>query len=340
MKGCTVNKEKVVRVRSGWGMFGAVIVMLLLSVALFVLFIASVGGDEMPSVLGWVELVVSIVVFVVACIMFGGFFTLQPNEARVLVLFGKYKGTVRDSGFFWGNPFYTNASLGVDKNTEEPNETASQTSTGHNHKKPQEGSRGKLSLRARTLNSERIKVNDRHGNPIEIAMVVVWRVHDTAQAVFDVNDYQTYVDSQSEIALRHVASVYSYDQEEDAEIVPEITLRGNVEDVSAALKVELETRLSVAGVVVDDARLTHLAYATEIAQAMLRRQQAEAVIAALKKIVEGAVGMVDMAITSLEAKHVLELDDERKAAMVSNLMVVLCGESNAQPIVNTGSLYV
>jgi regulator of protease activity HflC (stomatin/prohibitin superfamily) len=313
---------------------------LLLSIVLFVLFIGSVGENETPSALGWVEFIVSLAWFLIACIMFGGFFTLQPNEARVLVLFGKYKGTVRDSGFFWGNPFYTNASLGVDKNVEEPTDTASQIAANARNRKKQGGSRGKLSLRARTLNSERIKVNDRHGNPIEIAMVVVWRVHDTAQAVFDVNDYQTYVDSQSEIALRHVASIYSYDQGEDSGEAPEITLRGNVEDVSAALKAELETRLSVAGVVVDDARLTHLAYATEIAQAMLRRQQAEAVIAARKKIVEGAVGMVEMAITSLEAKHVLELDDERKAAMVSNLMVVLCGESNAQPIVNTGSLYV
>lgn len=192
-------------------------------------------------------------------------------------------------------------------------------------------------MRARTMNGEKIKVNDKHGNPIEIAMVVVWRVHDTAQATFDVENYLTYVNTQSETALRHVATAYSYDlgegEEEDAN---EITLRSNVEEVSVSLKAELAERLAVAGVIVDDARLTHLAYAPEIAQAMLRRQQAEAIIAARKKIVEGAVGMVEMALDELESKQVLDLDPEQKALMVSNLMVVLCGESEAQPIVNAG----
>jgi len=192
-----------------------------------------------------------------------------------------------------------------------------------------------MSLRARTLNGDKLKVNDKRGNPIEIAAVVVWRVEDTAQAMFDVDNYENYVSTQSESALRHLASLYSYDYGEENEI----TLRSGVAEVSQALRGELQERLTKAGVVVDEARLTHLAYAPEIAQAMLRRQQAEAVIAARQKIVQGAVSMVDMALRELAEKQVLVLDDERKAAMVSNLMVVLCGESEAHPVLNTGTLY-
>jgi regulator of protease activity HflC (stomatin/prohibitin superfamily) len=195
--------------------------------------------------------------------------------------------------------------------------------------------RNKISLRARTLNGERLKVNDKRGNPIEIAAVVVWRVADTAQAVFDVDDYENFIWTQSESALRHLASQYSYDEGEPSEI----TLRSNVEEVSQALRVELRERLKKTGIAIDEARLTHLAYAPEIAQAMLRRQQAEAVIAAREKIVHGAVSMVDMALKELAQKDVVHLDDERRAAMVSNLMVVLCGESEVHPVVNTGTLY-
>jgi regulator of protease activity HflC (stomatin/prohibitin superfamily) len=201
-------------------------------------------------------------------------------------------------------------------------------------------SRNKISLRARTLNGERLKVNDKVGNPIEIAAVIVWRVGDTAQAVFDVDDYEKYVGMQSESALRHLANLYAYDHGEEAEGEKrESTLRSNVEEVSQALRGELQERLAKAGVVVDEARLTHLAYAPEIAQAMLRRQQAEAVIAARQKIVQGAVSMVEMALKQLAEKNVVQLDDERRAAMVSNLMVVLCGESEVHPVVNTGTLY-
>jgi regulator of protease activity HflC (stomatin/prohibitin superfamily) len=195
--------------------------------------------------------------------------------------------------------------------------------------------RNKISLRARTYNSPVLKVNDKRGNPIEIAAVVVWRVEDTAQAMFDVDNFLTYIQTQSESALRHLASLYSYDDGEENES----TLRANVEDVSKALRTELLERLAKAGVTVDEARLTHLAYAPEIAQAMLRRQQAEAVIAARQKIVHGAVSMVDMALRDLAAKQVVQLDDERKAAMVSNLMVVLCGESEVHPVINAGTLY-
>ena len=192
-----------------------------------------------------------------------------------------------------------------------------------------------MSLRTRNFNSERLKVNDKSGNPIEIAAVVVWRVQDTAQAVFDVENFDSYVHVQSESAIRHIASHYPYDHGE----ANEVTLRSNGDEVAVALRCELQERLGRAGVAVDEARLTHLAYAPEIAQAMLRRQQAEAVIAARQKIVQGAVSMVDMALRELAAKDVVNLDDERKAAMVSNLMVVLCGDSDAKPVINTGTLY-
>jgi regulator of protease activity HflC (stomatin/prohibitin superfamily) len=278
-----------------------------------------------------------LVLFLVCVILRKGFFTLQPNEARVLVLFGNYNGTVRTSGFHWGNPFYTNGTPqfgGLTAGAEMQRKLASaKTSTGVTSR--QTLGRNKMSLRARTLNGDKLKVNDKRGNPIEIAAVVVWRVEDTAQAMFDVDNYENYVSTQSESALRHLASLYSYDYGEENEI----TLRSGVAEVSQALRGELQERLTKAGVVVDEARLTHLAYAPEIAQAMLRRQQAEAVIAARQKIVQGAVSMVDMALRELAEKQVLVLDDERKAAMVSNLMVVLCGESEVHPVLNTGTLY-
>ncbi len=195
--------------------------------------------------------------------------------------------------------------------------------------------RFKFSLRSRNFNSEKLKVNDNRGNPIEIAAVVVWRVNDTAQAAFDVDDYENYVRVQSESAIRHLASSYAYDYGEEHEV----TLRSGMDEVSQALKQELQARLDKAGVQIEEARLTHLAYAPEIAQAMLRRQQAEAVIAARQKIVQGAVSMVDMALKELAAKQVVVLDDDRRAAMVSNLMVVLCGEAEVHPVVNTGTLY-
>ncbi len=249
-----------------------------------------------------------ILLALLAFFLFKGYFTLQPNEGRVLILFGAYKGTVRQSGFWWANPFY------------------SQTRTN--------GS-AKISLRARNFNSEKLKVNDKRGNPIEIAAVIVWQVEDTARAAFDVENFESYVHIQSESAVRHIASLYAYDRGDEQEP----TLRESADEIGGALKKELLERLDKAGVLVQEARLTHLAYAPEIAQAMLRRQQAEAVIAARKTIVQGAVSMVEMALRELTEKSVVKLDDERKAAMVSNLLVVLCGESEAQPVINTGTLY-
>ena len=231
-----------------------------------------------------------------------GLFTAQPNQAVVLVLFGSYVGSVRTSGWWWTNPFIT---------------------------------RRKLSLRARSLNGERIKVNDQHGNPVEIAAVVVWKVRETAQATFDVEDYERFVTVQSETAVRHLASSYPYDDYES----DGISLRGSTDKVSEFLKAELHERLKSAGVEVLETRLSHLAYAQEIAQAMLQRQQAGAIIAARTRIVEGAVGMVEMALDRLGQNKVVELDEDRKAAMVSNLLVVLCGEHAATPVLNTGTLY-
>jgi regulator of protease activity HflC (stomatin/prohibitin superfamily) len=319
------NQERVVRVAQGQIMLPLLLITLFGAMAFMINCFAGWARGESATM----PLFVASLILQVACVvMLFGFFTLQPNEARVLILFGAYKGTVRQAGFHWGNPFYSNGPL-VNLQMRIEHEKGA-----HKIERKKPG-RYKLSLRARNFNSEIIKVNDKRGNPIEIASVVVWRVHDTAQATFDVEDYENYVRVQSESAVRHLASAYSYDHGEENEV----TLRSGVEEVSAALRTELQDRLSKAGVEVDEARLTHLAYAPEIAQAMLRRQQAEAVIAARKKIVHGAVSMVDMALRELAEKKVVELDDERRATMVSNLMVVLCSESEVHPIVNAGTLY-
>lgn len=289
----TANQERRVRAAGGWPMLGLTLLMFLGAVFLFIVGIVT----RIP-----LTAIVAILVFFLAIFCTFGFFTLQPNQAAVLILFGAYKGTVADSGFFWTNPL---------------------------------NKKVKISLRTRNFNGDKLKVNDKRGNPIEIAAVVVWRVEDTAQASFDVDNYEHYVTVQSESAVRHLASGYSYDDGED----DEMTLRASADAVAETLRVELQERLNKAGVRVEEARLTHLAYAPEIAQAMLRRQQAEAIIAARQKIVHGAVGMVDMALQELEAKGVVDFDQEKKASMVSNLLVVLCGESEVHPVVNTGTLY-
>jgi regulator of protease activity HflC (stomatin/prohibitin superfamily) len=264
--------------------------------------IAMIGAGR-PT-LGAVLLV--IVLLFAGILVLSGLYTLQPNTGAILQLFGDYRGTSRVPGLRFTNPFYT---------------------------------RKKVSLRARNLNGDRLKVNDRRGNPIEIAAVVVWRVEDTARAAFDVDDYEAYVKVQSEAAVRHLASSFAYDEDETSGAAVGPTLLGSADVVAQALVRELQARLEQAGVVVEEARLTHLAYAAEIAQVMLRRQQAEAIIAARQKIVHGAVSMVEMALAELSAKRVVELDDERKAAMVQNLMTVLCAESDVQPVINAGTLY-
>jgi regulator of protease activity HflC (stomatin/prohibitin superfamily) len=327
----TANREREVAVKNGWLMLAVALVWLVAAVAMFVYSLLQAGRLGHPA---WGWFILSLLLLVAWVIGLFGFFALQPNEARVLVLFGEYRGTVRKSGFHWGNPFYSNGPHQVAPAAESGAKAGSAHTAGHAPSKRRLG-RNKISLRVRTLNGEKLKVNDKRGNPIEISAIVVWRVNDTAQAMFDVDDFESYVEMQSESALRHLASQYAYDQGEE----DEVTLRSNVEDVSRSLRVELQERLAKSGVVVEEARLNHLAYAPEIAQAMLRRQQAEAVIAARQKIVHGAVSMVEMALRDLQEKHVIALDDERKAAMVSNLLVVLCGESEATPVINTGTLY-
>jgi len=252
-----------------------------------------------------VLLLPAVVLLVTTLLTLIGLFVVNPNDARVLVLFGTYKGTVKKNGFYWANPFY---------------------------------SKKKITLRARNLNGQKLKVNDKIGNPIEIAAVVVWQVEDTFRASFDVDDYEEYVVVQSEAAIRHMAGAYPYDtfDDEDEET---LTLRGGAEQVSNVLENELSERFGRAGIRVIEARLSHLAYAPEIAEAMLRRQQASAVVAARTQIVHGAVSMVEIALDKLKSQGVVDLDEERKAAMVSNLLVVLCSESSASPVVNAGTLY-
>ncbi len=329
----TSNREREVTVLNGWLMLVVAVVWLVATIAMFVHSLADAGQIGHPR---WFWFVLSLLLLTAWVIGLVGFFALQPNEARVLVLFGEYRGTVRKSGFHWGNPFYSNGpqSAATVTGGEGGTKGSSPHAAGRTAAKRRLG-RNKVSLRVRTLNGEKLKVNDKRGNPIEISAIVVWRVNDTAQALFDVDDFESYVEMQSESALRHLASQYAYDQGEE----DEVTLRSNVEDVSRSLRAELQERLAKSGVIVEEARLNHLAYAPEIAQAMLRRQQAEAVIAARQKIVHGAVSMVEMALRDLQEKDVIHLDDERKAAMVSNLLVVLCGESEATPVINTGTLY-
>jgi regulator of protease activity HflC (stomatin/prohibitin superfamily) len=329
----TTEQEK--HVPNGWLMLPIALVLLLGGVALTIL---GALGFQTPRHSVAALVIVGILVIVAGVLLMPGFFTLQPNEARVLILFGAYKGTARSPGFHWANPFFSN---GPAQSGQAARTSRKQAAQDGGQKSTRGEHRYKVSLRARTLNMEKLKVNGKRGNPIEIAAVVVWNVNDTAQAIFDVDDYSTYVATQSETALRHLASAYAYDHGEtsDEEGDDQVTLRSNVEQVSDALRAELEERLVQAGVTVQQARLTHLAYSPEIAQAMLRRQQAEAVIAARRKIVTGAVSMVEMALNDLSEKHVVDLDEERKAAMVSNLMVVLCGEAEVHPVVNTGTLY-
>lgn len=240
-----------------------------------------------------------------AIVLVFGFLMVQPNGSRVLLLFGKYVGTIKKNGFYWVNPFFT---------------------------------KKKISLRASNFDSERLKVNDKLGNPIMISTILVWRVQNTYKAAFDVDNYENFVRVQTDAAVRKLASMYPYDNFADEGVVEDITLRSSVNEVSSALEKEIDERLTIAGIEVLEARIGYLAYANEIASAMLKRQQATAIVAARHKIVEGAVSMVEMAIDELSKKQVVDLDNERKAAMVSNLMVVLCGDKDASPVLNTGTL--
>jgi regulator of protease activity HflC (stomatin/prohibitin superfamily) len=295
MEVSSMTKELDYHTRPGWLMVAIDVVLYVVSIGIF---IWGVDRDSAPLI------ILAALLFTAAILISIGFFMFNPNEARALLLFGTYKGSVKQNGFHWANPFLT---------------------------------KKKVSLRARNFNSERLKVNDLSGNPIEIAAVVVWQVNDTAQALFDVDDFEQYVKVQSEAAIRHLAGSYPYDAPDDDP--GHIALSRSSEQVTTLLEGELTERLDRAGIHVIEARLSYLAYAPEIAEAMLRRQQASAVVAARRQIVDGAVGMVELALGRLAANHVVDLDEERKAAMVSNLMVVLCSEHGTSPVVNAGTLY-
>ena len=298
-------KEKELKGVNGWLMLALEIVAAVAAIVLIVLG-ATKEGMEYIAIVGGV-------LIVVASICVAGFKIVAPNEALVLTLFGKYHGTIKRDGFFFVNPFCA---------------TVNPARFGRSGKK--------LSLKAMTLNNEKQKVNDEEGNPIEISVVVIWRIKDTAKAVFAVENYMTFISTQCDSSIRQVARQYPYDVSEGGD---EKSLRGSSQEIAEVLKCELQSRVLSAGIEILDARINNLAYAPEIAAAMLQRQQAAAIIAARQKIVDGAVSMVEMALKKLSDNQIVELDDERKAAMVSNLLVVLCGNRDAQPIVNSGSIY-
>jgi len=283
-----MKNEKIIKVFNGY------------LVVFFTILLIATGIYGVVNQIFWLVSCLILTAFLIK-----GFFLVNPNASKVLLLFGKYVGTVKENGFFWANPFYT---------------------------------RKRISLRASNFDSERVKVNDKLGNPIMISTILVWKVENTYKAAFDVDNYENFVRVQSDAAVRKLASLYPYDNFEDDGQEEEITLRASVNEVSEALEKELAERLSMAGIKVLEARIGYLAYAQEIANAMLKRQQATAIVAARHKIVEGAVSMVEMALEELSKKEIVELDEERKAAMVSNLMVILCSDKDATPVVNTGTL--
>ncbi|GAA3621489.1 SPFH domain-containing protein [Flavivirga jejuensis] len=284
-----MKSEKIITPTDGYSM-------------LFIFFITLFGSITIVILTGSLFFLIP---FIISAFLFKGFIMVQPNNSIVLLLFGKYVGTINKNGFYWIIPFYTSK---------------------------------KISLRARNFDSERLKVNDKLGNPIMISTILVWRVKDTYKASFDIDNYENFVKVQTDAAVRKLASMYPYDNFADEGHTEDITLRSSVNEVSEALEKEIDERLSIAGIEVLEARIGYLAYAQEIANAMLKRQQATAIVAARHKIVEGAVSMVEMALQELGKKNIVDLDEERKAAMVSNLLVILCGDKDASPVLNTGTL--
>jgi regulator of protease activity HflC (stomatin/prohibitin superfamily) len=284
-----MESEKIIKPANGYLMLLIVLVLFFGGITLSI--IQETGMYAPPSIIGFIG--------------FFGFILVNPNTSKVILLFGKYVGTIKTNGLYWANPFYT---------------------------------KKKISLRASNFDSERLKVNDKLGNPVMISTILVWRVTDTYKAAFDVDNYENFVRVQTDAAVRKLASMYPYDNFADEGHAEDITLRSSVNEVSEALEKELEERLAIAGIEVLEARIGYLAYAQEIASAMLKRQQATAIVAARHKIVQGAVEMVEMALEELNKKEIVELDEERKAAMVSNLLVILCGDKEAAPVVNTGTL--
>ncbi len=312
VRSLNVVDERPAKQVSGWLMLFVIFGMIILGIAMFALGIAFGVDEDFAPLIALAP--VGMLTFFASIVMTFGFRLLQPNEAYVLTLFGKYHGTLKTDGFYWTNPFCAAV----------------------NPARAVGGVSRKLSLKAMTLNNDKQKVNDEEGNPIEISVVVIWRITNTARAVFNVENYMSYISTQCDAAIRQVARQYPYDVSSNGD---ENSLRGSAQEIAAILREELQQRVEIAGIEIIEARISHLAYAPEIAAAMLQRQQASAIIAARQKIVEGAVSMVQMALNKLSEEEIVELDDERKAQMVSNLLVVLCGNRDAQPVVGTGSIY-
>ena len=330
-------QEKPAKAYSGFAMLLVILVLIAAGIASLVLGIVELvqysiemGNEDAVSALGMVLLFGGILVMVLGLVLCAGFKVLNPNEAIVLTLFGKYYGTLKKDGFYWTNPFCSGINPGSEKTSFSMGANGSVSYVG--------GGSRKVSLKTMTLNNEKQTVNDERGNPIIIGTIVIWRIVDTTKAVFNVQNYRTFLSTQCDSATRNIARMYPYDLMEEDD-VNEKTLRGSSQEIAEMMRQDLQERVAIAGLEIMEVRITHLSYAPEIAAAMLQRQQAEAVVAARKKIVEGAVGMVEMALDQLNADQVVELDDERKAAMVSNLLVVLCGSKDAQPVVNSGSIY-
>ncbi|MDR1018502.1 MAG: SPFH domain-containing protein [Lachnospiraceae bacterium] len=317
-----LHEEKSIKAIPGLGL-----PILLVILAVASLGCVFVGIVILPKVIGGIIIVISVLVFAVMIILLRGVKVIKPNEGRVFTFFGRYIGTLRTDGTFWVNPFATvvEGPVVVEAQTEK-------------RRAAENAFDGKLSLKALTLSTDQLKINDVNGNPVIISTIVIWRVHDTAKAIFDVDNYVAFLKAQCDLALRNIVRQYPYDAPDD-NMGNEKTLRGSTLEIAEALKSEIQDNVKLAGLEILEARITYLAYAPEIAAAMLQRQQASAIVDARQLIVDGAVGMVEMALKKLSEENIIELDEERKAAMVSNLMVVLCANKDAQPIVNSGSIY-
>ncbi len=319
--------EKPIKTINGFLMLFLILLLLLGSIAAFIFGPLLLAETNLPAMVALI--VAGVIVLIVDLVLMCGLKILNPNEALVFTLFGKYHGTLKQDGYFWVNPFCEGINPGA--------QPASMTTVNGNTSFSFGGSK-KISLKTMTLNNEKQTVNDERGNPIIIGTIVIWRIVDTTKAVFNVQNYRTFLSTQCDSATRNISRMYPYDLLED-DSINEKTLRGSSQEIADMMKQDLQQRVAMAGLEILEVRITHLSYAPEIAAAMLQRQQAEAVVAARKKIVEGAVGMVEMALAQLNDDQIVNLDEERKAAMVSNLLVVLCGNKDAQPIVNSGSIY-
>ena len=328
-------EEKEITSQSGFIMLFVTILGFIASIAIF---IVGVSLSEHSGAAAACGIILGFILFIVCCIFCGGFHVINPNEAMVMTLFGSYYGTIKKPGFYFTNPF---AGAVAPSNPQKESNAKSNLQETQTAVTIDLNTKKKVSLKTMTLDNGRQKVNDVLGNPIIIGAIVIWKVTDPTKAVFNVENYQTYLSIQCDSTIRKITRLYPYDllDEDESEEADEKTLRGSSQEIAESMRDELQLRVADAGIEVEEVRITHLSYAEEIAAAMLQKQQAAAVIAARKKIVEGAVGMVDMAIKQLNDDEIVLLDDERKAAMVSNLLVVLCGNKEAQPIVNSGSIY-